>query len=188
MRSRSDRRIQVNNANTSLRLRGALTIGAAILLVNIVSMFSLGALFARQEGLGVGAAAARALHELARKLPPLLVGYAIGLVVVLVFLCRKPEAATTPVEAGRIAWQRLRSFVALSFLPFLLIAAAMMIYHLATGQCQDLYWILAFLFLVLGTVLVGHVLHRPNDERLYVLGTGGCRLGRYWQASCLTSQ
>jgi pimeloyl-ACP methyl ester carboxylesterase len=155
-----------------MRTRNVLIMLACACFFTVVWMYALQALFARQEGLGVGPAAARALHDLARKLPPVLVGYSIGLVVVLVFLCRKPDGAGTPAEAGRMVWKRLRSFVALSVAPFLLIAAAMMIYHLATDQWQDLDWILALLFVIFSTVLVGHLLHRPGPERLYVLGTG----------------
>lgn len=164
----------MSNSRASSRTRNVLIMLACACTFSIVWMFALQALLARQEGLSVVAAAAKALHSLSRQLPPLLVGYAVGLALVLVFLCRKPEGAGTgtPVETGRIAWQRLRSFVALSFAPFLLVAAGMMIYHLVTDQWQDLDWILALLFLIFSTVLVGHLLHRPSPERLYVLGTG----------------
>jgi hypothetical protein len=161
----------MSNSRRSTRVRNVLILIACADFFTVVWMFALGALFARQEGLGVGAAAARALSELPRKLPPLLLGFAIGLTLVLVFLCRKPAAADTPVEAGKIAWRRLQVWIGLSFAPILLIAAAMMIYHLATGQWQDLDWIAAVLFVIFSTVLVGQLLHRPSPERLYVLGT-----------------
>ena len=162
----------MNSPCASKRARNVLILIVCADFFSVVWMFALGALSARDEGLGVGPAAAKALHELSRKLPPLLVGFAIGLILVLVFLCRKPAAADTPVEAGKIAWRRMQVWVGLSFAPVLLIAAAMMSYHLATGQWQDLDWIAAVLFVIFGTVLVGHVLHRPDAERLYVLGTG----------------
>lgn len=162
----------MSDSRRSSRTRSTVVMLAGTCIYVVVLMFALGALFARQEGLGVGAAAARALHELSLKLPPVLVGYAVGLFLILFALSRKPHTAATPIEAGQAEWRRIRRWTTAGMAPFLVFAAGTMIYHLSTGDWQDIDWLLAVLFAIFSVAVVGNLAHTPSPERLYALGTG----------------
>lgn len=141
-------------------------------LVIVISMFATAAMFARQDGLAPGPAALKALQQLPQKLLPVVVGITAGFGALLLLFGKKPAQQDSPVERGRATWQRWRLVTAILAVPFLLIAVVGMTYHLATGQWQDLDWLLAFLFVYFAAMLACLWLQRPSSERLYAIETG----------------
>lgn len=162
----------MSETRTSPFFRRILIMMPLAFLTIVISMFATAAMFARQDGLAPGPAALKALQQLPQKLPPAVVGWIIGFGVILLMYARRPVQQESPVERGRIMWQRWRLVTAILAVPFLLIALVGMTYHLATGQWQDLDWLLAFLFVYFAAMLACLWLQRPSSERLYAIETG----------------
>lgn len=157
-------------ANPRIRTMVAMLLG--YLLFGVLFTISLHGLQARQQGMGITQAVRFAFHNLWSSLPTMLGGFVVMSMVLLFFYGRTIPSAKTPVEAGQMRWQHIRRILVIGFVPILLVTAGMILYHLITGQWQDIDWLLVGMLACYTVVLLVYWRNRPGPERLYAMETG----------------
>jgi hypothetical protein len=83
-------------------------------------------------------------------------------------MCR-PDEAGTPVEDGKVIWKHKRLLYTLLSVPAIISMSSSMIRHIE--KKHDMDWGLASTIVFIIAMLIQHWL-RPNQDTLYVMGTG----------------